>query len=317
MSHGALVINKARGLTSHDVVARVRRLLRTRSVGHLGTLDPIATGVLPLLIGAATRLQRFYQNRRKRYVGTIRFGFATDTYDAEGQPCGPDTAPRLDRAALEPLFQQLVGKIRQVPPPYSAKKVGGVAAYELARQRKKFTLAPIEVHVYCFDLLEVEGSQARFEIECAAGTYIRTLAEDLGQRLGTGAHLAEICRTASGEFTLEQALTLEELERALQSGAREQVVIPLERLLPDLPRAVVAAPLERKLRQGAKIELSESQIEPPELVDAVDSREWAPYRLRVFSQERKLIGIAQAIVPRIFQPVVVLPAASEPVRDTR
>lgn len=310
MSHGAVVINKARGLTSHDVVACVRRLLRTRSVGHLGTLDPIATGVLPLLVGTATRLQRFYQGRRKCYAGTIRFGFATDTYDADGHALGPDAAPVLDAAVLEPLFRQLVGKIRQVPPPYSAKKIGGIAAYELARKKKTFTLAPIDVEVYRFTLLEVEGARARFEIECAAGTYIRTLAHDLGQQLGTGAHLVEIGRTAAGEFTLDQAVTLEQLQQALQRGEREQVLIPLERLLPDLPRAVVGLPLERKLRHGAKIELTEAQIEPPETAAAIDSREWSPYRLRVFSQERKLIAIAQAVVPRFFQPIVVLPGSA-------
>lgn len=308
MSHGALVINKARGMTSHDVVARVRRLLRTRSVGHLGTLDPIATGVLPLLVGTATRLQRFYQGRRKRYAGTIRFGYATDTYDADGQPLGPDTTPALDGARLEPFFREFEGKIEQVPPPYSAKKIGGVAAYELARKKKKFTLAPIQIEVYRFALLGVEGSLARFEIECAAGSYIRTLAHDLGQRLGVGAHLVEISRTASGEFTLGEARTLEELEAALERGERQAVLIPLERLLPDLPRAVVSAALERKLRHGGKIELSETQIQPPEMAAAIDSREWTPFRLRVFNQERKLVAIAQAVVPRIFQPLVVLPA---------
>jgi len=308
MSHGALVINKPWGMTSHDVVARVRRLLRTRAVGHLGTLDPIAIGVLPLLVGHATRLQRFYEGRRKCYAGTIRFGFATDTYDADGSPQGADTTPQLERAALEPLFRAFVGKIEQIPPSYSAKKVGGIAAYELARKKKPVTLAPITVHVYRFDLLEVDGSRARFEIECGAGTYIRTLAHDLGQRLGTGAHLIEICRTAAGEFTLEQAVTLEEAEKA--AARAEALLIPLERLLPDLPRAVVNAAVERKLRHGAKIDLNESQIQPPELKAEIDSREWSPYRLRVFNQEHRLIAIAQAVVPRVFQPVVVLPASA-------
>lgn len=308
--HGALVIHKARGVTSHDVVARVRRLLRTRAVGHLGTLDPIATGVLPLLVGHATRLQRFYQGRRKRYLGTMRFGFATDTYDADGQAAGPDAAPTLDPAALAPLFREFVGKIQQVPPRYSAKKVGGVAAYELARKKKKFTLAPIEIHVYRYDLLEVEGARARFEIECSAGTYIRTLAHDLGQRLGSGAHLIEISRTASGEFTLEQAVTLEEVERALAGGADLPGFFPLERLLPDLPRAVVDAPVEQRLRHGAKIELTESQIQPPDTTAPIDSREWTPYRLRVYNRERQLIAIAQAVVPRVFQPIVVLPVSA-------
>ena len=307
MSDGALVVNKARGLTSHDVVACVRRLLRTRAVGHLGTLDPIATGVLPLLVGAATRLQRFYQGRRKYYQGKIRFGFATDTHDADGKPLGPDIAPTLERSALEPLFREFLGKIEQVPPPYSAKKVHGVAAYQLARKKKKFTLLPVHVEVYRFELLEVEGSSVSFFIESSAGTYIRTLAHVLGQRLGPGAHLAEICRTASGEFTLEQALTLEELERQVHESGRDAVLIPLERLLLDLPYTLVSSVLERKLRHGAKIELSEMQIQPPELDATIDSQEWRPYHLRVFNQEGKLVAIVQAVVPRVFQPIVVLP----------
>jgi len=310
MSDGALVINKARGCTSHDVVARVRRLLRTRAVGHLGTLDPIATGVLPLLVGAATRLQRFYQGRRKYYQGKIRFGFATETHDADGKPLGPDTAPTLERSALEPLFREFLGKLEQVPPPYSAKKVHGVAAYELARKKKQFTLSPVQVEVYRFELLEVEGAYAAFLIECSAGTYIRTLAHDLGQRLGPGAHLAEICRTAAGEFTLEQALTLEELERQVAARGPDAVLVPRERLLLDLPHAVVSSLLERKLRHGAKIELSEAQIRPPELLATIDSQEWKPYRVRVFNPERKLVAIVQAVVPRVFQPVVVLPVAA-------
>jgi len=305
--HGALVINKPRGVTSHDVVVRVRKLLRERSVGHLGTLDPIATGVLPLLIGAATRLQRFYGARRKAYRGRIRFGFATDTYDADGHALGPDTAPTVTREQLAPLLTELTGKIEQVPPAYSAKKVGGVAAHERARRREKFTLAAVAVEVYRFELTQVEGARAEFEIECAAGTYIRSLVHDLGQRAGSGAHLEEICRTASGEFTLQQSLTLESLEEAVREDRVPQVLIPLNELLAELPLAVVNTGLERKLRHGGRIELNETQIEPGQMVDAIDSDAWKPFRLRVLNQQRELVAIAQAVVPRVFQPVVVMP----------
>ncbi|MFQ5695275.1 MAG: tRNA pseudouridine(55) synthase TruB, partial [Terriglobia bacterium] len=236
---GALVINKPRGVTSHDAVVCVRKLLGTRSIGHLGTLDPIATGVLPLLVGAATRLQRFYGARRKRYRGRMRFGFATTTYDADGHALGPDTAPSLTREQLTPHVEALTGKIRQTPPPYSAKKVGGVAAHERARRREKFTLKPVEIEVYRFELAQVEGSTADFTIECSTGTYIRTLAHDLGQRIGAGAHLTEIERTASGEFTLAQAVTLEELEAVVKEDRLPQVLVPLAELLPELPQAVV------------------------------------------------------------------------------
>lgn len=307
---GALAINKPRGMTSHDVVLRVRRLLKTRSVGHLGTLDPIATGVLPLLVGAATRLQQFYRARRKAYQGRIRFGFATDTYDADGHALGEDTKPTLTRAQLEPHLAALTGKIEQTPPPYSAKKVGGVAAHELARRREKFTLKPVWVEVYRYELTRVEGATAEFIIECSAGTYIRSLVHELGVRAGVGAHLAEICRTASGEFTLENALTLEELEGVVREERLPQVLIPMAELLPDLPQAVVNAALERKLRHGGKIELSDAQIQPGHIEVPIDSETWKPFRLRVLNQQRQLVAIAQAIVPRVFQPIVVLPASA-------
>ncbi|MBI2955738.1 MAG: tRNA pseudouridine(55) synthase TruB [Acidobacteria bacterium] len=307
---GALVINKDRGMTSHDAVLRVRKLVRERSIGHLGTLDPIATGVLPLLVGAATRLQRFYTARRKRYEGRIRFGFATDTYDADGHALGPDTAPRLRPEQVEPHVRALTGKFEQTPPPYSAKKIGGVAAYERARRREKFTLKPVAVEVYRFDITQVEGSLAGFVIECAAGTYIRSLVHELGLRVGPGAHLAEISRTASGEFRLEQAVTLAELERVVAEERLPQVMIPLAELLPDLPQAVVGAAVERRLRHGGKVELADSQIEPARLEQPIDSEAWKPLRVRIFNPQRQLVAIAQAVVPRVFQPIVVLPEST-------
>lgn len=306
--NGALVINKPKGVTSHDVVLRVRKLLRERSVGHLGTLDPIATGVLPLLVGTATRLQQFYTGRRKRYHGRIRFGFATDTYDADGHALGDDTKPTLTRAQLEPHLKALTGRIQQTPPPFSAKKIGGVAAHERARRREKFTLKPVEVEVYHYDITGVEGCEAEFEIECAAGTYIRSLVHELGLRVGCGAHLAEICRTASGEFTLEQAVTLERLEAVVKEDQLPQVLVPMSELLPDLPQAVINAALERRIRHGGRIEISETQIQPARLEAPIDSEDWKPLRLRVLNQQRQLVAIAQAIVPRVFQPIVVLPA---------
>lgn len=312
--NGAVVVNKPRGITSHDVVMRVRRLLKVRAVGHLGTLDPIATGVLPLLVGNATRLQRFYGARRKEYRGRIRFGFATDTYDAEGHPLGEDTKPMLTREEVEPHLRGLRGKMEQTPPPYSAKKVEGVAAYERARRREKFTLKPVPVEVFRFELLGVEGAHADFLIECAAGTYIRSLVHDLGQKVGPGAHLVEIRRTASGEFRLEQAVTLEEIENAAGEERLPQVIIPLAELLPDLPQAEVGPAHERRIRHGGKIELTESQIRPGEVQTPLDGDAWKPFRLRVFNQQRQLVAVAQAIVPRVFQPVVVLPAPAQAAR---
>jgi tRNA pseudouridine55 synthase len=309
--NGALVINKPAGKTSHDVVVQVRRLLGIRSIGHLGTLDPLATGVLPLLVGSTTRLQRFYSSRRKAYRGRIRFGFATDTYDADGHALSDDLAPDIRLEDLQPHIKVLTGRIQQVPPAYSAKKIKGVAAHELARRREKFTLEPVEVEVYRFDITGVEGSCAEFEVDCSSGTYIRSLAHDLGKALGCGAHLEEICRTASGEFTLEKAVTLEELEAAVKEDDLAQVMVPLAELLPDMPRAVVSPMLERKIRNGNRIELSESLIEAGQTEGTVDSREKKPLQLRVFDQTNQLIAIAEMAVPRVYKPVVVLAPAAQ------
>src|SRR5580704_12643239 len=202
---GALVIDKPRGRTSHDVVEAARRILGFRQIGHLGTLDPLATGVLVLLLGRATRFAQFYAGRRKRYDCAVRFGFATDTYDADGTALGPDANPQLNKGDLERLAAGFTGKFLQMPPAFSAKKIHGRPAHELARKQKPVELKTVEVEVFDFCLLEIEGSRARFAIECGPGTYVRSLAYDMGAQLGCGAHVAEITRTAVGEFTLDRA----------------------------------------------------------------------------------------------------------------
>lgn len=309
---GALLIHKPQGSTSHDVVDAVRRIFGFREVGHLGTLDPLATGVLALLLGRATRLARFYSGRRKRYSCAIRFGFATDTYDADGEAQGPDTPPQLRREELEPHIAALTGRILQMPPAFSAKKVHGTPAHELARKKKPVELKPVEVEVFEFRITEIEGAVLRCVIECSPGTYIRSLAHDLGRALGCGAHLQEIVRTAVGEFTLDQCVTLAELEAAVRVGRRSEMVLPLERLLPDVPRVNVLPVVERRVRHGAKFPVSVAQIQP----GRVNAGQGAPMQLdagppaaallRVFNQQDKLIAIAQAVVPRTYQPVLVL-----------
>ena len=308
---GALVINKPSGKTSHDVVEAVRRLLGFRQIGHLGTLDPLATGVLVLLLGRATRLARFYSGRRKRYDCTVRFGFATDTYDSDGEAQGPDLAPQLDRESIGQLAARFVGRIEQVPPAFSAKKIHGKPAHELARKKKPVDLKPVEVDVYEFRLQGIEGSLARFAVECGAGTYIRSLAHELGKLQGSGAHLAKITRTAVGEFTMDQAVALEELAADQRAGKISERVIPLEDLLLELPRATVLPFVERRIRNGAKFNVTVSQIQPGKTVMAqgatteLDSGEWKPARLRVFSRQGRLIAIAEAVVPGTYQPVLV------------
>jgi len=311
---GILVVDKPRGKTSHDVVEAVRRLIGFRQIGHFGTLDPLATGVLVLALGKATRLARFYAGRRKRYTFAVRFGFATDTYDADGEALGPDHAPTLDSAQLEALAGQFVGKIQQTPPSFSAKKIHGRPAHELARKNKVVDLKPVEVEVHEFRLTGTDGPVARFTVECGSGTYIRSLAHDLGKLQGSGAHLAEITRTAVGEFTLDHAATLSEIEQDAKSGKISERVIRLENLLSDLPRATVLPIVEKRVRHGAKFNLAIAQIQPGQITVAqgapsqLDSGDWKPAKLRVFNQQGQLIAIAEPIVPRTYQPVLVLEA---------
>jgi len=309
--NGALVVDKPRGKTSHDAVEAVRRMVGFRQVGHLGTLDPLATGVLVLLLGSATRLARFYAGRRKRYDAGFRFGFATDTYDADGHPQGPDTLPHLDPSVLERLAAERTGRFEQTPPPFSAKKVHGRPAYEYARKQKPVELKPVEVEIYEYKLAAIENTLARFVIECSSGTYIRALAHEMGQALGCGGHLAEITRTAVGEFTFDQATPLAELDEAAKAGRFGDYVIPLGRLLPNFPSIRVLPVVERRVYHGTSFNVSLAHIQPgrletpPGATSQLDSGQPGPPRLRVFNQQEKLIAIAEAVVPRTYQPIVV------------
>jgi tRNA pseudouridine55 synthase len=308
---GALVIDKPRGKTSHDVVDAVRHLAGFRQIGHLGTLDPLATGVLVLLLGRATRLVQFYSGRRKRYSAGFRFGFATDTYDSDGEAHGLDLAPPLDRALLEKLAAERIGRFEQTPPAFSAKKVHGRPAYELARKKLPVELKPVEVELFEYKLTEIAGNIAHFVIECSSGTYIRSLAHEMGQKLGCGAHLSEIIRTAVGEFSLEQAIKLEELAETARAGKFADCLIRLENLLPSFPRVNVLPVVERRVRHGSKFNVTVAQIQPgrleppPGATTELDGGQPRAPRLRVFSQQDKLIAIAEAVVPRTYQPVVV------------
>jgi tRNA pseudouridine55 synthase len=223
--NGVLIIDKPSGWTSHDVVSRLRRILGEGSIGHLGTLDPLATGVLPLVTGSLTRLAQFYIASEKSYEGIIRFGFATNTYDADGEPIethvGIDhvglAAPTLDLKELQNLSTKFLGVIQQVPPPFSAKKIKGVPAYKLARKQQEVILQPVEVEIKDFTITSVNADRATFRARVSSGTYMRSIAHEMGQRLGCGAHLESLRRTAVAEFDIAQAHTLEEIETAQQN----------------------------------------------------------------------------------------------------
>ena len=262
--HGRVVIDKPGGLTSHDVVQRVRRALRMKRVGHTGTLDPIATGVLVLCVGKATRLQRFLMARDKEYRARVRLGFATDTYDATGTPTTPvgDTS-RISEADLERVLAEFRGEYEQIPPMYSAKKKEGVRLYKLARRGQSVERSPIRVRIEVLELVEDDGALLRrfadgtaeftIRVRCSAGTYVRALAHDIGQRLGCGAYLHGLVRTAVGEFTLARALPLAAFEALARAGRAAEVLIPLAEALPDLPTLRLSEPDLQRVRHGQAI----------------------------------------------------------------
>jgi tRNA pseudouridine55 synthase len=220
--NGVLIIDKPSGLTSHDVVNRVRRILGQRSIGHLGTLDPMATGILPLVTGNFTRLAQFYMNSEKSYEGVIRFGLPTDTYDAEGDPTADPKPVTFHKDQLEEAATKFRGVIEQTPPPFSAKKIQGVPAYKLARKQKEVTLMPVQIEIKEFEILSFDTDRARFRARVASGTYMRSIAHDLGQLLGCGAHLESLRRTQVCEFTLADAHTLEDLAEAAGQSSIQQ-----------------------------------------------------------------------------------------------
>jgi len=289
--NAVLIIDKPAGLTSHDVVNRVRRILQEKSVGHLGTLDPLATGVLPLVIGNLTRLAQFYTSSEKTYEGTIRFGFATDTYDAEGEPTSAAQAVTLSLDQVRQLASRFQGVIEQVPPPFSAKKIQGVPAYKLARKHAEVSLKPVKVEVKEFEISGLENDRARFHARVASGTYMRSVAHDMGQLIGCGAHLESLRRTAVGEFELADAHTLEELAAVVKTGQTEDLFIHPRKLLPQFPSVTANEEMAARIRTGRPVNL-------PELSQA--------RLVKVFAGQRELIAIATRVAGTLFHAKIVL-----------
>jgi tRNA pseudouridine55 synthase len=295
-------------MTSHDVVNRLRRITGERAIGHLGTLDPMATGVLPLLMGKYTRLAQYFSAAEKSYRGGIRFGFATDTYDAEGEPAGPDCWPEiaqnitLDR--VRAAAARFHGEIEQMPPQFSAKKIDGQPAYKLARAGKLVELRPAKIRIDAFEILALEGSEASFTIDISSGGYVRSVAHELGHDLECGAHLSELRRTRAGVFALEDAHTLEELEALVSNPATvdatigaaigatlEAACVHPRALLPEMPSVSADTTALGRLRNGAQANLPEFSAAP---------------LVKVFSGPRELAAIAKRVAGTLFQPVVVM-----------
>ncbi len=289
--NGLLILDKPTGMTSHDVVNRVRRITGESSTGHLGTLDPMATGVLPLLLGKYTRLAQFFGSMEKSYTGTIRFGFSTDTYDAEGVTTSDSVSVALTLAEVRKAAAGFSGEMEQTPPVFSAKKVAGVPSHKLARAGKAVALKPAKITIHEFVIENCSGDLAEFSIRVSAGGYVRSVAHDLGQLLGCGAHLASLRRTSAGPFTLGDALTLEGLADCARAGTLESRLPHPRLLLPELPSVTADEVTAGKLRNGMAVNL-------PELTSAP--------LVKVFESQRDLIAIAKRIAGTLFQPTVVI-----------
>jgi tRNA pseudouridine55 synthase len=329
--NGVLIIDKPCGFTSHDVVNRVRRILRERSVGHLGTLDPMATGVLPLVIGNFTRLAQFYLASEKVYEGTVRFGFSTDTYDAEGEPTSDSSDITLVPEQVEAVAAKFRGVIEQIPPPFSAKKIKGVPAYKLARKHQEVTLKAVQVEIKELDIVSVEKDRVRFRSHVASGTYMRSIAHEMGKAFGCGAHLESLRRSAVSEFTLADAHTLESIaemtlkennedsrsdrnlafphekgsevgESAVPAASRslDDSFVHPRKLLPQFPSVTADEQTAARIRAGRPVNL-------PELSRA--------RQVKVFSGQRDLIAVATRVAGTLFHAKIVLCGADTLVRQ--
>ena len=282
---GLLVIDKPSGLTSHDVVARARHILHERRIGHTGTLDPFATGVLVILLGKATRLSQFLTGVEKEYEAIIRLGYSTDTGDRTGQPhFGPPSDVRnWTEQEIEAALQSLRGDIDQIPPMYSAKKVEGKKLYELARRGESVERKPIRVCIYDFAAIKPEGQLIKdnfdgtfdfhARVSCSSGTYVRTLAEDFGKRLYVGAHLAELRRTRVGDLGVDQAITLDELKIHFGEESIGTVLLPPRAALSRLPLVHLSGEDARRANHGREVKVAESEWADGENVTMYDDRE--------------------------------------------
>jgi tRNA pseudouridine55 synthase len=300
--NGLLIIDKPQGLTSHDVVNRVRRILSERSVGHLGTLDPSATGVLPLVIGSFTRLAQFYAHSEKTYEGVIRFGFSTDTYDADGEATSSPQAVTLNASEIDALAATFKGTLEQTPPPFSAKKIGGVPAYKLARKQREVQLNPVQVEIKEFAILDVAGDRVTFRAHVGSGTYLRSIAHDMGKKLGCGAHLAALRRTSVAEFVIEDARRLEELEAEMREGTAEDLFVHPRKLAPHLPGVTATEENVAFIRTGRAVNLPEMSRAP---------------LVKVFYGQRELIAIATRVAGTLFHAGIVLTSGGETPPSTR
>ena len=288
--NGLLILDKPAGLTSHDVVAIVRRATGERSVGHLGTLDPVATGVLPLLLGKYTRLAQFFGQAEKHYTGAIRFGFSTDSFDVEGTPSSEPAALTLSLGELRSLAARFRGELDQMPPVFSAKKINGVPAHKLARAGKEVPVQPARITIHDFALTGLDGEFAGFTMHVSAGGYVRSVAHELGALAGCGGHLASLRRTQAGAFTLNGSITLDDLKTLTPAQIEARLPHP-RTLLPQMPSVTVDEHTAGRLRNGMQVNVPEFSAAP---------------LIKIFTGPRDLFAIGRRVAGTLVQPILVL-----------
>jgi len=291
--NGIVLIDKPAGWTSHDVVNRWRRLAATKRVGHLGTLDPLATGLLVLVTGTATRLAQFFEREEKTYLAEIELGVVSNTYDADGEVQATGVAVPGDPEVILNALNTFAGSYQQMPPPVSAKKIAGVPAYKLARKNMPVELKPVKVNVQELDVMQVLLPRIFIRVTCSAGTYIRSLAHDLGQRLGCGALLVQLRRTRVGCFDVKDSYQLDQLSHFASEGRLLDAIIPSSSLLPHVPAQYMDALTEKQIRQGRDFRTSPFVVQPG-----------APL-VKALSQNGELIAIGQLVSPNVYHPSTV------------
>lgn len=284
MIHGLVLVNKPKNITSHDVVDQIRRIFKVKKVGHFGTLDPLAEGLLLIGMGNATKFFNFYIKKQKEYSGKIKFGFSTTTYDSEGEPTSGKKSIDLTQVDLPSILARFRGKQMQVPPIYSAKKFKGKPLYKYARKNQEVEIKPVEIEIFRLAAEVIDSETLSFETVTSSGTYIRTLAHDIGQAVGVGAYLEELRRDGVGEFHLKNAFTLEEVEGYVKSGEISKVVTPIEALLPEFPKIIVSPGGRMGILNGMP-------LLPRDILKVMTTENTDNFRL--FDDEGKLLAIAR------------------------
>ena len=289
---GLILVHKPKGVTSHDIVIRIRKNLHVKKVGHFGTLDPLATGLLLIAVGKATRLFPFYLRSTKTYLGQIRLGYSTDTYDAEGKPASEESKNYPDNTKLLEIMNNFLGETEQLPPPYSAKKYKGEALYKRVRGQKEYELKSTNITVYFFRLKMYSPPYMEFEIKCSSGTYIRSIAHDLGKISGCGAHLNSLLRTEIGEFHIDKSHTVEEIEKMASVGHADKFLHPLEVLLPEFPKIIVKDNDALRIRNGSPFIPDIMPLDPSPKNDTITEELETQSIFRIFDSREKLIAFA-------------------------